>query len=242
MKHILILIATLTIAFNMNAQSTSQSALPAHSQLTMTMPVDGQFEFPELPYANDALEPVLSAETIEYHYGKHFRAYVNNLNKLIAGTEFEKMSLEEIVIKSEDKLTESQSGLFNNAGQALNHLLYFTQFKSTAENNRPTGKIAEAIENEYGSFDKFVETFNAAGSSLFGSGWVFLCCDKNGRLTIVKEANAGNPVTKGLTPLLIIDVWEHAYYIDYRNARASHLSAIWSIIDWNIIEQRYMAQ
>ena len=230
MKHILILIATLTIAFNMNAQSQQ------------TMPVDGQFEFPELPYANDALEPVLSAETIEYHYGKHFRAYVNNLNKLITGTEFEKMSLEEIVIKSEGRLTESQSGLFNNAGQALNHLLYFTQFKSPAENNRPTGKIAEAIENEYGSFDKFVETFNATGSSLFGSGWVFLCSDKDGHLTIVKEANAGNPVTKGLTPLLIIDVWEHAYYIDYRNARAGHLSAIWSIIDWNVIEERYMAQ
>lgn len=187
-----------------------------------------------LPYAPDALEPVISRETIEFHYGKHLQAYVDNLNKLIAGTEYEKLPLEKIV-------TDSQGAIFNNAGQILNHNLYFTQFSPVnAENHTPQGAILDAINRDFGSFESFQAEFEQKGISLFGSGWVWLAADKEGKLVITQESNAGNPVTKGLKPLLTMDVWEHAYYIDYRNRRAAHLHALWQIINWEEINRRYI--
>ena len=179
-----------------------------------------------LPYASEALEPVISRETIEFHHGKHLQTYVDNLNKLIAGTEYENLPLEKIV-------TESQGAIFNNAGQILNHNLYFTQFSPiNAENHTPKGAILDAINRDFGSFDSFQAEFEQKGISLFGSGWVWLAADKEGKLVIIQESNASNPVTKGLKPLLTMDVWEHAYYIDYRNRRAAHLHALWQIINW----------
>jgi len=192
-----------------------------------------------LPYAPEALEPVISRETIEFHHGKHLQTYVDNLNKLIAGTEFEAMPLEEIVAKS-------QGGIFNNAGQILNHNLYFLQFigvesrKAKPESQAPHGALLEAINRDFGSFEAFKAEFEQKGVSLFGSGWVWLAADKEGKLVITQEPNAGNPVTKGLKPLLTMDVWEHAYYIDYRNRRAAHLQTLWQIIDWAEIGRRYL--
>jgi Fe-Mn family superoxide dismutase len=186
-----------------------------------------------LPYAQDALEPVISRETIEFHHGKHLQTYVDNLNKLIAGTEFESMPLEEIVAKS-------QGTIFNNAGQILNHNMYFTQFSPiAADNHMPKGAILDAINRDFGSFDAFKAEFEQKGVSLFGSGWVWLAADKDGKLIITQEPNAGNPVTKNMKPLLTMDVWEHAYYIDYRNRRAAHLQALWQIINWDEINRRY---
>ena len=189
-----------------------------------------------LPYAPNALEPVISRETIEYHYGKHLQTYVDNLNKLIVGTEFESMPLEQIVAKS-------QGGIFNNAGQILNHNLYFLQFKPYSIEQAPITNdelpIMKAIVRDFGSFDAFKAEFEQKGTTLFGSGWVWLAADKDGKLVIIQEPNAGNPVTKGLKPLLTMDVWEHAYYIDYRNRRAAHLQALWQIINWDEINRRY---
>lgn len=186
-----------------------------------------------LPYAPDALEPVISKETIEYHHGKHLQTYVDNLNKLVAGTLFESMSLEQIV-------TQSQGAIFNNAGQILNHNLYFLQFSPIAsDNHAPKGAIIEAINRDFGSLDAFKAEFEQKGTTLFGSGWVWLSKDKDGILVITQEPNAGNPVTKGLKPLLTMDVWEHAYYIDYRNRRAAHLQSLWQIINWDEINRRY---
>ena len=186
-----------------------------------------------IPYAQDALEPVISRETIEFHHGKHLQTYVDNLNKLITGTEFESMPLEEIVAKS-------QGTIFNNAGQILNHNLYFTQFSPVAaDNHMPNGAILDAINRDFGSFDAFKAEFEQKGVSLFGSGWVWLAADKDGKLIITQESNAGNPVTKNMRPLLTMDVWEHAYYIDYRNRRAAHLQALWQIINWDEINRRY---
>jgi Fe-Mn family superoxide dismutase len=190
-----------------------------------------KFELVKLPYAPDALEPVISKQTIELHHGKHLQAYVNNLNNLIPGTKFEKADLETIV-------KESDGGIFNNAGQILNHNLYFTQF-SPKGGGEPAGKLAEAIRAAFGSFDNFKKEFEAAGVGLFGSGWVWLAKDSAGKVSITKESNAGNPVTKGLTPLLGFDVWEHAYYIDYQNRRADHLKELWKIVDWKIVGSRY---
>ena len=210
------------------------------------------FSLITLPYAPNALEPVISQETIEYHHGKHLQTYVDNLNKLVAGTEFESMPLEQIVAKS-------QGGIFNNAGQILNHNLYFTQFKPY-ENQKSEiivpleGKeiinhkfeiinelpIMKAIVHDFGSFEAFKAEFEQKGTTLFGSGWVWLAADKDGKLVITQEPNAGNPVTKGLKPLLTMDVWEHAYYIDYRNRRAAHLQALWQIINWDEINRRYI--
>ncbi len=196
------------------------------------------FTLISLPYAPEALEPVISKETIEYHYGKHLQGYVDNLNKLVAGTEYDGMALEEIVAKA-------QGGIFNNAGQILNHNLYFTQFKPfesqklKAEGNEPTGRLADAIIRDFGSLEAFQTEFEQKGVTLFGSGWVWLAADKEGKLVITQEPNAGNPITKGLKPLLTMDVWEHAYYIDYRNRRAAHLHALWQIINWEEIERRY---
>ena len=194
------------------------------------------FTLISLPYAPNALEPVISQETIEYHHGKHLQTYVDNLNKLVVGTEFESMPLEEIVAKS-------QGGIFNNAGQILNHNLYFTQFKpytidqsSIINDQLP---IIKAIVRDFGSFEAFKAEFEQKGTTLFGSGWVWLASDKDGKLVITQEPNAGNPVTKGLKPLLTMDVWEHAYYIDYRNRRAAHLQSLWQIINWDEINRRY---
>ncbi len=192
-------------------------------------------EYINLPYSADALEPIISARTIEFHYGKHLKAYVDNLNKLIIGTEFENMTLEEIV-------KSSTGAVFNNAGQVLNHNLYFTQFKKTvddAEQNVPIGKLAEQINKQWGSFEVFREEFQNKGVSLIGSGWVWLSADKDGNLEISQEGAAGNPITRGRTPILTFDAWEHAYYLDYQNRRVDHLKALWIIVDWEIIERRY---
>lgn len=196
------------------------------------------FTLISLPYAPEALEPVISKETIEYHYGKHLQGYVDNLNKLVAGTEYEGMPLEEIVVKA-------QGGIFNNAGQILNHNLYFTQFapvkEATTEGMNELA-VMKAIIRDFGSLEAFKAEFEQKGVTLFGSGWVWLAADKDGKLVITQEPNAGNPLTKGLKPLLTMDVWEHAYYIDYRNRRAAHLQALWQIINWNEIERRYVCK
>ncbi|MBR1809402.1 MAG: superoxide dismutase [Paludibacteraceae bacterium] len=192
------------------------------------------FTLIELPYAQDALAPVISKQTLSFHHGKHLQTYVDNLNKLIAGTEFKNMTLEEIVCKA-------QGGIFNNAGQILNHNLYFTQFESIVESQKSKveSNLFAAIMRDFGSFENFKQEFEQKGTTLFGSGWVWLSADKDGRLVITQEPNAGNPLTKGLRPLLTMDVWEHAYYLDYQNRRAAHLQALWQIINWQEIERRY---
>lgn len=189
------------------------------------------FQLPVLPYAKDALEPVIGMGTIEYHHGKHHLAYVNNLNNLIKGTAFEQMSLEEIILKSE-------GAIFNNAAQVWNHTFYFYSFKPGG-GGVPKGGLAKAIENQWGSFEHFVKEFNAAALSLFGSGWAWLAKESNGNLVILKESNAGTPLTKGLTPILTFDVWEHAYYLDYQNRRGDYLSSLWGTIDWDAVSARY---
>lgn len=185
---------------------------------------------PTLPYATNALEPVISEQTINFHYGKHLQNYVNTLNTLIQGTEFEGKSVEEIVKTAPD------GPIFNNAGQTLNHTYYFLQFKSPVKGNEPTGKIAEALVRDFGSVENFKKEFTQAAATLFGSGWAWLSQDKDGKLVITKEANAGNPLRHGNNPLLGIDVWEHAYYLDYQNRRVDHLAALWDIIDWKVVE------
>ena len=202
-----------------------------HSQTTNKKEEIMKFELIQLPYAANALEPVISKETIEFHHGKHLQAYVNNLNNLIPGTKFENAPLEQIV-------AESDGAIFNNAGQILNHNLYFTQF-SPKGGGKPSGKLAEAIDKTWGSFENFQKEFNTAGAGLFGSGWVWLAKDKDGKLSFTKEANGSNPVAKGLTPILGFDVWEHAYYLDYQNRRPDHLAALWKIVDWDAVGKRY---
>ena len=191
-----------------------------------------KFELMTLPYAIDALEPVISKQTLEFHHGKHLAGYVNNLNGLLEGSPLAGLPLEEIVLKA-------QGGMLNNAGQILNHNLYFEQFAGERRKPAPTGKLAGAIVRDFGSFEEFKEAFQKGGATLFGSGWVWLSADKDGKLVITQEANAANPIQKGLKPLLTFDVWEHAYYLDYQNRRPDHLAALWQIIDWNVIEQRY---
>ena len=191
----------------------------------------GKFELMALPYAIDALEPVISKETIGFHHGKHLAGYVNNLHGLLPGSGFEEASLEEIVCKA-------SGGMLNNAGQILNHNLYFEQFSAPRADNAPTGKLAEAIVRDFGSFEAFKEEFQKKGATLFGSGWVWLSADQDGKLVITQEANAANPIQKGLKPLLTFDVWEHAYYLDYQNRRPDHLAALWQIIDWPVVEGR----
>ena len=189
------------------------------------------FQLIALPYASDALAPVISARTLEFHHGKHLQGYVDNLNKLIAGTPFAQMPLEEIVRLSE-------GAVFNNAGQILNHNLYFTQF--TGEPSvPPAGRLAARIERQWGTLEAFKAEFEAKGTSLFGSGWVWLSADSDGTLAISQEPGAGNPVVRGLRPLLTFDVWEHAYYLDWQNRRAAHLAALWQRVDWKEIERRY---
>ncbi|MBO4463283.1 MAG: superoxide dismutase [Prevotella sp.] len=192
----------------------------------------GKFELMALPYAQDALEPVISKETIAFHHGKHLAGYVNNLNGLLSGSGFEEATLEEIVCKA-------TGGMLNNAGQILNHEMYFQQFSGKPGKPAPSGKLAEAIVRDFGSFEALKEEFQKKGATLFGSGWVWLSADKDGKLVITQEANAANPIQKGLKPLLTFDVWEHAYYLDYQNRRPDHLAALWQIVDWNVIEKRY---
>ena len=191
-----------------------------------------KLELMVLPYAQDALKPVISEETIGFHYGKHLAGYVNNLNGLLPGSGFEEATLEEIVCKA-------TGGMLNNAGQILNHEMYFEQFDSDPGKPAPAGELAEAIERDFGSFDAFKEEFQKKGATLFGSGWVWLSADKEGKLVITQEANAANPIQKGLKPLLTFDVWEHAYYLDYQNRRLDHLAVLWQIVNWEVIEKRY---
>ena len=189
----------------------------------------------ELPYEMGALAPVISAETLSFHHGKHLQAYVDNLNKLLPGSEYEGMTLEEIVQKA------PAGAVFNNAGQILNHELYFTQFKPASEAvQKPEGALAAQIEKQWGSVEAFKAEFEAKGVGMFGSGWVWLSADADGSLVITQEQGASNPIVKGLKPLLTFDVWEHAYYLDYQNRRAAHLTAMWSVIDWEVIDSRYM--
>ena len=191
-----------------------------------------EFKLMALPYSENALEPVISEQTIGFHYGKHLLGYVNNLNGLLKESPLAGLALEEIVLKAE-------GGILNNAGQILNHNRYFGQFTVPKEANRPVGKLAEAIARDFGSFETFKEEFQKKGATLFGSGWVWLSADKDGKLVITHETNAANPIQRGLKPLLTFDVWEHAYYLDYQNRRPDHLAALWQIINWEVIESRY---
>lgn len=190
-----------------------------------------KYSQPQLPYAADALEPTISRRTMDFHYGKHEKAYIDNLNNLIEGTEFADLPLEEII-------HDAKGPLFNNASQAWNHIFYFFSF-SPDGGGEPEGELREAIDRDFGSFENFKKEFVDAGVKLFGSGWVWLSRDNDGKLFITQEGNAGNPITKGLTPILTFDVWEHAYYLDYQNRRADALNALWDIIDWPIVEGRY---
>lgn len=185
------------------------------------------FELPKLAYELTALEPHISKETLEYHHGKHHQAYVNNLNNLIKGTEFEHISLEDIIRKS-------SGGIFNNAAQIWNHSFYFNGFKPKG-GGEPTGVLANAINTAFGSFNAFKEKFSQAAATQFGSGWAWLVKNTQGNLEIIATSNAGNPMTDGKTPLLTCDVWEHAYYIDYRNARPKYIENFWEIINWDFV-------
>jgi len=189
------------------------------------------FELPKLPYKLNALVPYISEETLDFHYGKHHQAYVNNLNGLVPGTEFEKADLLTIIKKAE-------GGIFNNAAQVWNHTFYFESF-SAGGRKVPAGVLADAINGSFGSFDAFKEQFNKAAATLFGAGWAWLVKKDDGTLQIVQESNAGNPLRKGLTPIITCDVWEHAYYIDYRNKRPDYIKSFWEIIDWDIAAKRY---
>ena len=207
------------------------------------------FTLISLPYAPTALEPVISAQTLSFHHGKHLQAYVNNLNAALPGTEFEGLSLEEIVCRA-------SGGVFNNAGQILNHNLYFTQFREIrrsepandekavpandgAASDGPQGALAAQIAKQWGSLEAFQTEFVAKGAGLFGSGWVWLQADATGALSIAQYAGADNPVAHGFKPLLTFDVWEHAYYLDYQNRRPDHLKALWPLVDWEVVAQRY---
>lgn len=192
-----------------------------------------KFELPKLPYAQNELEPVISEKTISFHYGKHHQTYVNNLNNLIVGTEFENADLDTIVKKAD-------GAVFNNAAQIWNHNFYFLSLTSE-KGTQPSEKLLKAICTTWGSLEAFKEEFDKAAAGLFGSGWAWLVCDAQGRLSIEKESNAGNPLTRGLTPLLTFDVWEHAYYLDYQNRRADHVKALWEIVNWNEVSRRYDA-
>ena len=205
------------------------------------------FTLIDLPYALDALEPVISARTLEFHHGKHLQTYVDNLNKLIAGTEFESISLEQIVISSgAGGGVEKSKAIFNNAGQVLNHNLYFTQFcprhSRLDRESAPTGPLKDQIGKQWGSIESFQKEFVAKGVGLFGSGWVWLQADDAGTLSIGQYAGADNPVAHGLRPILTFDVWEHAYYLDYQNRRAAQLEALWGIVDWKVVEERCGSQ
>lgn len=188
---------------------------------------------PELPYAKSALAPYISAETLDYHYGKHHQTYVTNLNNLIPGTEFEKMTLEEIVMKS-------SGGIFNNAAQVWNHTFYWHSL-SPQGGGAPTGALGDAINKTFGSFEEFKKTFTQTALTTFGSGWAWLVKNKDGSLAIVSTSNAACPLTAGQKPLLTCDVWEHAYYVDYRNARANYIAAFWNLVNWDFAARNLAA-
>lgn len=189
------------------------------------------FELPPLPYALDALQPHISKETLEYHYGKHHKAYVDNLNKLIPGTEFEKMSLEEIIMKA-------SGPIFNNAAQVWNHTFYW-HCMTPKSTGTPSGKLLDAINKKFGSFDEFKKQFTESGTKLFGSGWTWLAKDADGNLEIINESNAGLPMKAGKKAIFTCDVWEHAYYIDYRNLRPKYLENFWALVNWEFVEKNF---
>lgn len=189
-----------------------------------------EYTLPKLPYSMDALEPIISKETLEYHYGKHHQGYVNNLNNLVKGTKFEGMTLEEVILKS-------SGGVFNNAAQVYNHSFYWSCM-SPDGGGEPSGKLLNEINDNFGSFSDFKTKFSQAATGTFGSGWAWLVRDKDGKLEIVSTSNAGNPLTEGKTPLLTCDVWEHAYYIDYRNARPTYVEKFWDLVNWNFVASK----
>ena len=189
------------------------------------------FTLIDLPYLKDALEPIISTRTLEFHHGKHLQAYVDNLNKLLPASGLEELPLEDIV-------AQATGPLFNNAGQVLNHNMYFTQF-CKGGSQLPEGALKTQLLKQWGSLDAFKAEFEAKGVGLFGSGWVWLQADNKGELSIAQYSNADNPVAHGFRPILTFDVWEHAYYLDYQNRRATHLQALWQIIDWPVIVNRY---
>ena len=189
------------------------------------------FELPKLPYALDALQPYISKQTLEFHYGKHHQAYINNLNNLIPGSKFENATLEQII-------READGGIFNNGAQVWNHTFYFMSFSPEGV-REPQGNLSRAIENRFGSFAAFREQFTKASVTLFGSGWAWLVKKEDQTLDIVQESNAGNPLRQGFTPLLTCDVWEHAYYLDYQNKRPDYLQAYWNVIDWKVVSERF---
>ena len=191
-----------------------------------------KIEMPKLAYATTALEPVISEQTINFHYGKHLQNYVNTLASLVKDTEWDSKSVEEIVKGA------PEGPIFNNAGQVLNHALYFEQFRAPRHNNLPEGRILNAINDAFGNFDNFKAQFTQAATTLFGSGWAWLSQQADGKLVITKEANGSNPLRHGLTPLYGLDVWEHSYYLDFQNRRADHVAASWDIVDWEKVEGR----
>ncbi len=191
------------------------------------------YELPPLPYANNALEPHISAETIEYHYGKHHQTYVNNLNNLVPGTEFEGKTLEDIISKS-------SGGIFNNAAQVWNHTFYWNCMTPNGK-DAVDGALGKAINSKFGSFADFKEQFSKSAATNFGSGWTWLVKNADGSIEIVNTSNAGCPLTAGQTPLLTCDVWEHAYYIDYRNARPKYLESFWALVNWDFVAANYAA-
>ena len=190
-------------------------------------PIDSVFAMPALPY--EALGEAISKETLSFHHGKHLKAYVDNLNKMLPGSGLEGLTLSEVVCKA-------QGGLFNNAGQVLNHAMYFDQFSLTP--HPMSAKLTAMIEGAFGTVETFKKEFEQKGATLFGSGWVWLSADASGKLVITQQRNAENPVTDGLTPLLTFDVWEHAYYLDFQNRRADYLASLWQYVDWAVMESR----
>ena len=189
------------------------------------------YQLVNLPYEYNSLEPAIGAQTMQLHHGKHLQGYVDKLTRLVAHTPYAQMPISRIVMLSDSSIYDED--VFNNAGQVLNHNLYFLQF-SPQGGGEPSGLLLDAIINRWGSFEEFKYDFDRSGA-----GWVWLACDHEGQLYIIQEPNGGNPVTHGLIPLLGIDVWEHAYYLDYQNRRKEHLTAVWNIIDWPVIERRY---
>jgi len=189
------------------------------------------FKLPELPYAIDALAPNISQETLEYHYGKHHQSYVNNLNSLVPGTEFEGLSLEDIIKKSD-------GGIFNNAAQIWNHTFYWNGLSPEGD-GKPSGELAKTIDEVFGSFTEFKDAFFKSAATNFGSGWTWLAKGNNGSLEIINTQNAGTPLTENKTPLLTCDVWEHAYYIDYRNARPQYIEKYWELVNWDFVQDNF---
>lgn len=191
------------------------------------------FELPALPFEKDALAPYISAETLEFHHGKHHQTYVTNLNNLVPGTEFEGLSLEEIIVKA-------SGGIFNNAAQVWNHTFYWNCLAPNA-GGEPTRELGDAINATFGSFAKFKEEFTKTAITTFGSGWAWLVKNADGSLALVSTSNAGCPLTAGQTPVLTCDVWEHAYYVDYRNARPAYLEAFWALVNWDFAAKNFAA-